>query len=103
MEHKYKSQDELDLEEEQKEELEKEVKDQKILDVVRAYKAVFSGEGGTRVLKDMEGTCFYNRTSFSSDPALNAFQEGRRSVILDIMNILGKDEEEVLGLVNKTK
>ena len=75
-----------------------EAKTQKLLDTVRAYKSVFNGVEGKKVLEDMERVNFVNKTTYTPDPHNMALREGRRSVILDIKQILKKDETDILKL-----
>ena len=72
-----------------------EKKAQDRLDLIRAYKTSFNSESGKLVLFDMMSQTGFLKTNYG-----DAFQEGRRSVILDIITILNKSEEEILTFLN---
>ncbi len=65
------------------------------------YLAVFSGDAGSRVLKDLRRYCYYNRTTIDKDPVMMAFKEGQRSVILHIHTVLNMDLEKVREQIPK--
>ena len=94
--------DDLKSEEEIQNEKMAEVRAQKDLDVVRAYKNVFKGEGGPRVLHDLMKSCSFNKSTYSGDAMQMAHNEGRRSVVLDILYILEKNEASILEFLNKS-
>ena len=56
------------------------------------YKQVFATESGKKVLKDLEARCNFRNTIFvQNDSNGTAFEEGKRSVFLHILNM---SEEE---------
>ena len=56
------------------------------------YKQVFATESGKKVLKDLEARCNFRNTTFIQNDSIGtAFEEGKRSVFLDILNM---SEEE---------
>lgn len=55
----------------------------------RDYLTVFGGGGAPqRVLDDLAELCHFNTTTFATDPAELARNEGRRQVYLRIMTML---------------
>ncbi len=70
--------------------------EQKIKDVRIAYRECFNSEHGKIVLKDLERRCFIADTTFNRDPYVSAFQEGTRSVVIHIKQLMevgdGKEE-----------
>lgn len=67
------------------------------------YRQTFGGEHGKRVLLDMMRRHFVlQSTKVPGDAGESAFREGRRSVVLDIMNVLRMDEQQVLDLPQET-
>lgn len=69
------------------------------------WRAMFVGSdgrvhrGGEILLADLREFAFVGRTVFSSDPLLMARREGRREVVLRIMNYLNLDEDTVLQMM----
>ena len=56
------------------------------------YKQVFATESGKKVLKDLEARCNFRNTTFIQNDIIGtAFEEGKRSVFLHILNM---SEEE---------
>lgn len=59
-----------------------------------AFKQAFGTESGAAALKDLEGYCGYNRSSYirtegmAVDPLEMAFLEGKRDVLIHIKRIL---------------
>lgn len=76
---------------------------QKDLDTVSSYKQIFATAEGKRVLFDLMSSCCFLRTTAIHGLDMIQFNEGRRSVLTDILTILGKKEEDILSLLkNKT-
>ena len=59
------------------------------------FKEVFSGEEGKDVLAMLANAHFVFQTSHSNDPYTSAWQEGRRTVVLEIINLVGADLEAI--------
>ena len=59
------------------------------------FKEVFSGEEGKDVLAMLANAHFVFQTSHSNDPYTSAWQEGRRTVVLEIINLVGADLEGI--------
>ena len=56
------------------------------------YKQVFATESGKKVLKDLDARCNFRNTTFIQNDSIGtAFEEGKRSVFLHILNM---SEEE---------
>ena len=56
------------------------------------YKQVFATESGKKVLKDLEARCNFRNTTFIQNDSIGtAFEEGKRS---GFMHILNMSEEE---------
>ena len=54
------------------------------------YITVFTGEAGKRVLKHLENTCYIHRSTLpgKNNPIRLAFNEGQRSIVIHIKNML---------------
>ena len=48
------------------------------------YAAVFSTEGGAKVLEDLKKLAFYDRTTYHDNPYAMAHREGSRGLVLAI-------------------
>ena len=60
--------------------------------IVYAFKTVFEGVYGERVLKHLAGFCLEEEDLFSPDSVrINDYNQGRRSVILEIRKILNRE------------
>lgn len=94
-----------DLESQEESENEKLIakKTQEHLDIIRAYKITFQSEYGQVVFRDMMKSSSFTTSTYSGDPVQMAHNEGRRSVILDIIKILDKDEKQILDFINKSE
>ena len=67
---------------------------QKIKDLIKQYKTIFSSDDGIAVMDDLEKRCFYNVTTFSKgDTNETAFYEGNRNVLLFIKSMINHKEE----------
>lgn len=62
--------------------------------VALAYKRVFGGEDGELVLHDIMRRGGVLRTGFDVRPGLTAFNEGRRSLALEIVRELALNEKD---------
>ena len=61
------------------------------------YRRTFDTEAGQRVLSDLMRRHFvFSVTKVPGDATESAFNEGRRSVILDIMQTVGVDADRVM-------
>lgn len=59
------------------------------------YRAAFHGPQGERVLKHLASHCFEDRRTFvEGSPDRTAYNEGRRSVLLGIRNMLKVNPNE---------
>lgn len=79
-------------------ELEEEKRIQKNLDTARAFKAVFNSVDGRKVLKTMMRDCHFFTPNKSMHDGSVQFTEGKRSVVLDILGVLEKDEEQLMKI-----
>jgi hypothetical protein len=59
-----------------------------------AYRELFMSTLGDLVIGDLEKVCFSDQTTFDDNPHKTAYNEGRRSVLLHIRNLLSDDEVE---------
>jgi len=59
------------------------------------FKEVFSGEEGQDVLAILSNAHFVFRTSHANDPYTSAWQEGQRTVVMEIINLVGADLEAI--------
>ena len=87
----------------QEEKRQEEVSVQKKLDIVRAYKTIFETSEGKDVLQDLMKTSFFTKSIFTPEPNTMAYYEGRRSVVLDILALLDKKEEDILKILERSK
>ena len=56
------------------------------------YLGTFTTDEGKRVYNDLL-QAYYHRSSFDNDPYKTAFQEGQRSVIIRLINLMSKKEQ----------
>ena len=59
------------------------------------FKEVFSGEEGQDVLAMLANAHYVFRTSHAKDPYTSAWQEGQRTVVLEIINLVNADLEAI--------
>lgn len=70
-----------------------------------AYRACLTGDDGRptpqgeRMLADLRNFCRGNASTFDPDPRIHALLEGRREVLLRIINFLNVDSAELAKLV----
>jgi hypothetical protein len=60
----------------------------------RAYQRVFAGDDGKLVLRDLLRRAGALRTSFDLRPGMTEWNEGRRSLALEILRELNLDERD---------
>ena len=60
-----------------------------------AFKSVFSTEEGQSVLAMLAETNFVFQSSHASDPYTSAWQEGQRTAVMAIINLVGADLETI--------
>lgn len=89
------------LEEMTEQEIADEKKLQKQLDMARAFKTVFNSVDGRKVLKELMRSCHFFTPNKTMHEGSVLFTEGKRSVILDIMGALEKNEEEIFEIFTK--
>ena len=59
------------------------------------FKEVFSGEAGKELIAHMSHVFHVFKTNQTPDPYVSAFQEGQRSVVIKIMEMLHQDLDAV--------
>jgi len=59
------------------------------------FKEVFGTEQGKDVLALLANSHFVYRTTHSNDPYTSAWQEGQRTVVMEIINLVGADLESI--------
>ena len=69
----------------------------------KIYTDTFAGEQGEKCLEDLGKRCYAFASTFNSDINHMAFNEGRRSIYLEIKAIMGMDVKRVTELQNKLK
>jgi endo-1,4-beta-D-glucanase Y len=69
---------------------------------IRAYKKFFGTDEGRIVLWDMMKANNFRQSTFSTNAHEMAFNEGRRSVILQILSITETDERKILDFFEKS-
>ena len=65
------------------------------------YKEVFSTEPGREVLEDLMKNNFLWTSTHTSDSHETAFNEGRRSVILAILNYVSLDADRIQTMMKQ--
>ena len=61
----------------------------------KSFKKVFGGEEGQDVIAMLSNAHFVFRTSHANDPYTSAWQEGQRTVVMEIINLVGADLEAI--------
>ena len=61
----------------------------------KRFKEVFSGEEGQDVIAALANAHFVFRTSHANAPYTSAWQEGQRTVVMEIINLVGADLEAI--------
>jgi len=61
----------------------------------KRFKEVFSGEEGQDVITALANAHFVFRTSHANDPYTSAWQEGQRTVVMEIINLVGANLEAI--------
>ena len=61
----------------------------------KSFKEVFSGEEGQDVIAMLANAHYVFRTSHANDPYTSAWQEGQRTVVMEIINLVGADLEAI--------
>lgn len=74
---------------------------QQVKEKKQLYQNVFESPDGAKVLEDLSKTAFANKTTFNENPNKMAFNEGQRSIILHIKNMMKIDLEKTESLVKK--
>ena len=65
-----------------------------LLATVADYKRVFQSPTGKKVLEDLKRRCYFDKTTFEKgDTHHSAFKEGKRYVLLQILNMIDMDIE----------
>ena len=59
------------------------------------FKDVFQGERGQELIAHLSNTFHVFKTAQTPDPYVSAFQEGQRSVVIKIMEMLHQDLDSV--------
>jgi len=65
----------------------------KIKERKQTYVNTFETESGKKVLEDLEKRAFIHQPSFNVNPQQMAFNEGQRSIVLHIQNMMKIDIE----------
>tara|TARA_R110002050_G_scaffold22588_2_gene61464 strand:+ start:4537 stop:4743 length:207 start_codon:yes stop_codon:yes gene_type:complete len=60
--------------------------------IAEDYLGTFTTDEGKRVYEDLK-RAYYYRSSFDTDPYKTAYQEGQRSVIIRLINLMSKKEQ----------
>ena len=68
----------------------------RVLKIQEAYRKLFDTVDGKTVLKDLEDFGFYHDSTFVGTPDVTIFNEGRRSVVLHIRNMMNTDPKTEL-------
>lgn len=69
----------------------------------RAYQLAFGTSAGEIVLQDLMKFCRYADTCFDPDPRLHAVAEGRREVLLRILNHMHREPDQLYQLYDNSR
>lgn len=64
--------------------------------LLAAYKRLFTSPDGKEVLADLASKANFDRTSFDPTPGVTDFNEGRRSIVLEVFSNLNTSITEYL-------
>jgi hypothetical protein len=64
----------------------------------RAYHVVFGSPDGKLVMADLTAYCFGRKTTFDPDPRVHARNDGRREVLMRIVEFTSLTLEEIYAL-----
>ena len=65
-----------------------------------AYGEFFRSEEGQTVLSDLMRSCFFRETTIASSPELTYYNEGKRNVVMQIIQTAKLKPEEIDRLIN---
>ena len=68
-----------------------------------SYQRLFDSEDGQRVLVDLMQICGFMSDCMENEPHLTAYNEGKRSVIIRILNYLKTDPMKLLELLEDNR
>ncbi len=72
--------------------------------LVLAYKSFFDSHDGKVILKHLLQISNFVKTTYNpSEPASLMYNEGRRSIVLDMLRTIELNEVEVLNLIRNIK
>lgn len=74
--------------------------DQKEIDKINMYKRVFNGEDGKVILRDLLRSGNFFTGTFNPCVASMSFEEGRRSIVMEILRTTQIDLETVIEQMN---
>ena len=64
---------------------------EKVKQLIQDYKVTFQSEPGQRVMQDLQNRChLFTTTNVKGDAHESAFNEGQRSALLFILNMVNK-------------
>lgn len=73
------------------------------VELIKLYQEIFSSENGEQVLFDLMKSTLFFQTTFDPNPTTAAFNEGRRSVVSDILAQMQKNPEEIYASIKKQR
>lgn len=73
------------------------------LDIVKAFKAFSDTPQGQIVLKHLLKISNFCQTTYSENTSTTMFKEGRRSLMLEILNLIQMDEKAVYDMIARFK
>lgn len=68
-----------------------------------AYRTFFSTEEGEAVLKDLMKSCFFFQTTVAPTPEVTYFNEGKRNVVMQIIETAKLSPEKINKLVGQVQ
>lgn len=71
--------------------------------LIIAYQTVFDSEHGRKVLKDLMSLCGFVQSSMDDNSHVTAYNEGKRSVIVDILNKVNTDPDKIVEILKDNR
>lgn len=78
-------------------------KDKKRAEMIQRYKKFFGSPDGEEIIKDLIKSCGILNPIFNKDPIVMSYNEGRRGMVLDIINLLDFDEKRIYDLTRQVQ
>lgn len=73
----------------------------KYLETIKLYKSVFDSENGKKVLWDLMKVSGYTTTNFDENPYKTAYNEGARSMVTRVINLVEMDASKIKTMLDE--